>query len=153
MKFMFVCAGNTCRSPMAEGIMRKIAAENDLPIVCSSAGIFAQNGAPPSSEAVEAASEYGVDISRHSARMLTQELISDTDVILTMTTAQKHILFGISLDKIYTINEYAGLNGDISDPYGGDLEEYRRVCAQIYDALVDIAEKAADMIFNGGDKQ
>ena len=47
--------------------------------------------------------------------------------------------------KVYTLLEYAGSSGDISDPYGGDLEEYEEVAQEIYDALVDVAEKIADM--------
>ena len=48
-------------------------------------------------------------------------------------------------DRVYTLLEYAGSSGDISDPYGGDLEEYEEVAQEIYDALVDVAEKIADM--------
>ena len=68
-----------------------------------------------------------------------------SDLILTMTEGHKQILEPLAKGKVYTLLEYAGSSGDISDPYGGDLEEYEEVAQEIYDALVDVAEKIADM--------
>lgn len=154
MNILFVCTGNTCRSPMAEGLMNQIAQKNDVPIAASSAGIFTENGIPVSQEAVEAAAEYGVDISSHQSQRLTQSLAEANDLILTMTAAHKQILLGIGIDHVYTIKEYAGEGDkDISDPYGGDLEDYRNVCRQLYDALLSIAEKITEKRFSDRGKQ
>lgn len=144
MKILFVCTGNTCRSPMAEGIMNKLAKDNELNIKSQSAGIFANPNSKVSNEAVLASQKYNVDISSHVSKQLIPQLISDSDLILTMTQGHKMILKEIAPDKVFTINEYAGTGGDISDPYGGDLEEYKQVCEEIYNSIVDIIVKLSD---------
>ena len=136
MNILFVCTGNTCRSAMAAAIMDKIAVENDLDVFIESAGIFAEDGQGASENAIKALMKYGIDLSGHRKQC---------DLILTMTEGHKQILEPLAKGKVYTLLEYAGSSGDISDPYGGDLEEYEEVAQEIYDALVDIAEKIADM--------
>lgn len=153
MNILFVCTGNTCRSPMAEGLMNKVAGDNGLPVTAVSAGIFAENGAPASEEAIASAQKYDVDIAGHKAQTITERLIEESDVILAMTQGHKQLLMNIAPGKVYTINEYAGLNGDITDPFGGDLIEYEQVCGEIYDAVVDIAEKLADMLLDSEERQ
>ena len=141
MNILFVCTGNTCRSPMAAYIMDKIAVENDLDILIESAGIFAEGGQPASENAVKAMAEMGIDITEHRTQPVTEELIKKSDIILTMTQGQKKLLEPLAKDKVYTLLEYSGGEGDISDPYGGDLEEYKETAQEIYDALTDAAEK------------
>lgn len=141
MNILFVCTGNTCRSPMAAGLMNKIAIEEDLDVRIESAGLFAAEGSPASDEAIEAMKKYDVDLSDHRAKQITPELIEKSDVILTMTTAQKMLLSEVAGDKTYTLCEYAGTEGDIADPFGGDLEEYEEVAQMIYFALQSISEK------------
>ena len=141
MNILFVCTGNTCRSPMAAGLMNKIAIEEDLDVRIESAGLFAAEGSPASDEAIEAMKKYDVDLSDHRAKQITPELIEKSDVILTMTTAQKMLLSEVAGDKTYTLCEYAGPEGDIADPFGGDLEEYEEVAQMIYFALQSISEK------------
>ncbi|MCC8159775.1 MAG: low molecular weight protein arginine phosphatase [Oscillospiraceae bacterium] len=145
MNILFVCTGNTCRSAMAAAIMDKIAVENDLDIFIESAGIFAEDGQSASENAIKAVAKYGIDMSGHRTQPVTQDLIRQCDVILTMTEAHKKLLEPMAGGKVYTLSEYAGGEGDIQDPYGGDLEEYEETARQIYDALVDVAEKIADM--------
>ena len=91
---LFVCTGNTCRSPMAELLMRAQLAEflkckidelEDRGVVVMSAGIAAAPGCPPSSEAVQVMREQGLDLSRHEAQPLTEQLVRHADLILTMT--------------------------------------------------------------------
>jgi len=89
--------------------------------------------------------KYGIDLSGHRTQPVTEDLIKQCDLILTMTEGHKQILEPLAKGKVYTLLEYAGSSGDISDPYGGDLEEYEEVAQEIYDALVDVAEKIADM--------
>jgi protein-tyrosine-phosphatase len=130
---------------MAAAIMDKIAVENDLDVFIESAGIFAEDGASASDNAIAALAKFGIDLSHHSAQPVTEDLIKQCDLILTMTKAHKQVLEQVAKGKVYTLSEFAGGDGDILDPYGGDLEEYEECAQQIYDALVDVAEKIADM--------
>lgn len=141
MNILFVCTGNTCRSPMAAYIMDKIAVENDLDVLIESAGIFAEPEQKASENAVLAMRDMGIDISEHRTQPVTEELLKRADIILTMTEGQKMMIAQYAKDKVYTLLEYSGSKGDISDPYGGDLEEYKETAQEIYDALVDVAEK------------
>lgn len=145
MNILFVCTGNTCRSAMAAAIMNKIAAENDLDIRIESAGVFAEIGQSASENAVKALEKYGIDLSQHRTQPVTDELIEKSDIILTMTEGHKMLLSQMAKDKVYTLLEFTGSDGDITDPYGGDLEEYEECAKEIYDVLVDAAEKIADM--------
>ncbi len=145
MNILFVCTGNTCRSAMAAAIMDKIAVENDLDVFIESAGVFAQEGEMASEEAIKAVAKHGIDLTGHRTQPVTEDLIKQCDLILTMTQAHKQILMPMAQDKVFTLLEYAGSDGDIQDPYGGDEEEYEEAMQEIYDALVDVAEKIADI--------
>ncbi len=127
-KILFVCTGNTCRSPMAEGIFNKLAAEQGYEAVAKSAGLFVTE--PNVSEnSLEVCKENGIDISGHTPMPITAELINEADVILTMTSSHKAAFGG--LDKVYTAAEYFGSEGDIIDPYGGSIEIYRQTFCQL----------------------
>lgn len=141
MKILFVCTGNTCRSAMAAAMMNDIAVKNDLDILVDSAGIFAPIGECAADNAIAAMRERGIDLSLHRTKPLTDDLIDMADVILTMTEAHKMIVEGMAKDKVFTLLGYSGSEGDIPDPFGGDLEEYKETADEIYDVLVDIAEK------------
>jgi len=145
MNILFVCTGNTCRSAMAAAIMDKIAVENDLDVFIESAGIFATEGEMASDEAIKAVAKHGIDLTGHRTQPVTEDLIKQCDLILAMTEAHKQILMPMAQDKVFTLLEYAGSEGDIQDPYGGDDEEYEEAMQEIYDALVDVAEKIADI--------
>lgn len=145
MNILFICTGNTCRSAMAAAIMDKISVENDLDVFIESAGIFADDGQNASENAIKALAKYGIDLSQHRTQPVTEDLIKQCDLILTMTEGHKQILEPLAKCKVYTLLEYIGSSGDISDPYGGDFEEYEEVAQEIYDALVDVAEKISDI--------
>lgn len=144
MNILFVCTGNTCRSSMAEGILKKYLEENNIEnIYVSSAGISAFQGQKANEKAVNVLSKKGIDISSHKSRQLTEEILKDSDIILTMTNAHKNIILqavpDIS-DKVYTLKEYAyiinsesieGLNVDIEDPYGMDYSVYEQCAEEI----------------------
>lgn len=146
MNILFVCTGNTCRSPMAAAILSKIAQDNDMDLMIDSAGIMAEDGVPASDNAISAMIEMRIDISNHRAHQITHDDIIQADLIITMTEGQKMIINQLAPDKTFTLTEFAGSFGDISDPYGGDLEEYRETAQEIYDLMVDAAEKIADMM-------
>lgn len=141
MNILFVCTGNTCRSPMAAAIMNKIAIENDMDVRVESAGIFASDGELASDNAIEAVKKYNIDLSEHRTQPVTEHLINSSDIILTMTEGHKKLIEPLAGGKVFTLLEYSGSQGDISDPYGGDLSDYEETAAEIYDALVDAAEK------------
>ena len=141
MNILFICTGNTCRSPMSAYIMEKVSIENDLDILIESAGIFAEDGEGASENAIKALEEMGIDMTGHVVQSVSDELLEKADIVLTMTGGQKKLIEPYAGKKVYTLLEYAGSEGDISDPYGGDIEEYRETAQEIYDAIVDIAEK------------
>lgn len=141
MNILFVCTGNTCRSAMAAALFNKIAIEKNLDVRIESAGIFALDGEPASNEAIIAMKKYDIDLLGHHAQTINTELIEKSDLILTMTKAHKMVLEQAAKGKVFTICEYAGLDGDIEDPYGGDVDEYEKCADMLYNALSKVAEK------------
>lgn len=122
MNILFVCTGNTCRSPMAEGLFRRLLARHKAggSLECASAGLSAVNGEPPSENAVLACREAGVDISGHRARRLTAGDLDQWDLFFVMTATHGYILeqAGAPAQKIYVPQ-------NVADPFGGDLDVYR----------------------------
>lgn len=143
---IFVCTGNTCRSPMAEGLFNKLAMDSGLDTQATSAGLWAANGMKVSDHAVEAVESYDVDISDHKSRPLMLEDVLGADVILTMTEGHKMQLVNAldgkvdSVDNIYTLKEYVGHldNKDIMDPFGMDLNTYIRTAEDIHENIVKL---------------
>ena len=91
MNILYVCTGNTCRSPMAEGITNAIAKEEGKEILALSAGLYPLVGEPVSEEAVVATSKR-TDISSHKARLVTKELLEAADQVWAMTESHKEEL-------------------------------------------------------------
>lgn len=145
MKILFVCTGNTCRSPMAEGIMSEMAANNGLDIQVKSAGIFALAGGRASEYSIEVMSENGMDISKHTSSLLTEDVIRESNLILTMTISHKMDilnLFPSAGGKTYTLNEYAfDKERNIADPYGGRKKDYQNTYNEIYSAIEMVIKK------------
>ena len=138
-KIIFICTGNTCRSPMAEGLFRAHGGEEKTGLTAASAGLFTQDGMPASQNAVAAAAELGADITAHRSRMLTPELARDAHYLVCMTGAHYDRLcelFPDCADKVFTLTQR-----DISDPFGGDLETYRRAAAEIDAGVRSIIER------------
>lgn len=139
MKILFVCTGNTCRSPMAQGIMRAKLDEKGIKnIEVESAGIATLGGDEVSRNAVEAAKKYNADISNHRSRQISRYLLDGSDLIIGMT--QSHIE---ALRPYVDEKKLRVLGGGIPDPYGGDLSVYESCAASISDALDDLLNELA----------
>src|SRR6266481_5333476 len=143
---LFVCTGNVCRSPMAEGIFRQ-AIRNRSEYRVISAGLGAMDGQPPSPYAVQAVRELGIDISGQRSRMLTPELVQQADFIFGMT--HSHIdtvmlLYPQAAEKTFLLREFDDtldfFEKDISDPIGGSYEVYLDCRDQIEQGIASIIQ-------------
>ena len=136
MKLLFVCTGNTCRSPMAAAIARKLAAERGLhDVEVSSAGTGAAEGAGASDGALLVAMEQGLDLASHRSRPLTRELVRDADLVLAMGGGHLERVRQLGgADKVHLLPDFAA-GGDsgrqIGDPFGADLVVYRATFAEL----------------------
>lgn len=138
MNIIFLCTGNTCRSPMAEGIFKAML-EKDVELakkvesVCS-AGVMASNGDCATENAVVACKEYGADISEHRSQMLTNDMVLSEALFVCMTMSHTQMLlsYGVPKNQIYVL--------DVPDPYLGDLQVYRKCCEDIASKLLVLAE-------------
>ncbi|MFQ3671741.1 MAG: ribose 5-phosphate isomerase B, partial [Verrucomicrobiia bacterium] len=130
-RVLFVCTGNICRSPMAEGLFRQAALDRNLPIEALSAGIGAVGGQPPSTHAVQAMRDLGIDISSLRSKFLTQDLVDQADRILVMTYSHLDsvlMLYPSAAEKTFLLREFEpGLNPyerEVDDPIGQSAAVY-----------------------------
>jgi protein-tyrosine phosphatase len=145
--FLFICTGNTCRSPMAEGIFRKMLADRlrcaeedlvDRGYVVASAGVAAAPGQPPAPEAVAILREKGVDLHGHESQPLTPRLLKQADHIFAMTRQHRDVIvheFPEAADRVRLLSRG---QTDISDPLGYGVEEYQQCAAEIEQHLTSL---------------
>lgn len=135
MKILFVCTGNTCRSPMAEAIL---SARNLPGVEARSAGIFA--GTAPLSKNAQAVLDKQRISFAHTSKPIDTRDMKWAELILTMTHSHKMALlqaYPEAATKLYTLQEFAdGSTADVSDPYGGPLELYEQTFQELQ-VLID----------------
>ena len=134
-KILLVCTGNICRSPLAAALMQRALTDRGASeIDVSSAGTGAWDGAPVSEGAYLVGLEQGLDLSGHRARLLTRELVQESDLVLTMARHHRARVDELGgSGRVFVLGEFAGRERDaeVSDPFGGDLEVYRTTCTEL----------------------
>ena len=148
LNLLFVCTGNTCRSPMAEALFRRLLSFDPRErFKVSSAGTQAYAGAPATPEAVQVMAESDIDIASHRSRPLTGPLLEETDLILTLSAGEKAFIlshFPSAAGKTFLLSGYANRSNegtDIPDPIGMPIDTYRRVRDDIQALLLLLLDK------------
>ena len=127
-KIIFVCAGNTCRSPMAQALMRQKLSALGVACDVQSRGISLYEGEPANPNAVAAVAERGLSLDGHRSKAVTGEDLADCDIFICMTPSIRAALLPYARCPVIALQ--------IADPYGGDMDVYRACLSQI-DAALD----------------
>lgn len=134
-KLIFVCTENTCQSPMAETIFKHMDHALDLDVY--SRGLVVLFPEPVNPKAEKVLGTHGMLMENHVTRQFKAEEVDEQTLVLVMTTVQKRRLatdFFIN-DNVYTIREFAGIHGDITDPYGKGIEEYETCFMELFELM------------------
>jgi protein-tyrosine-phosphatase len=145
-RILFVCTGNTCRSPLAEAIASRIAIERGLvDVIVESAGVSAWEGTPASDGSLLVALERNMDLGGHRARQLDDSMVRDSDLILVM--GPQHLDLVRSLggeDKAHVLSAFASGRDSgvaIKDPFGGDLDAYRATADEMLPLITSVFDR------------
>jgi protein-tyrosine-phosphatase len=140
LRVLFICTGNTCRSPMAETVFRKLAAQKldcrdwelrERGVDVFSAGVAAAEHSPASSETVQVLQQAGMDGSQHLSQFVTSRMLEESTLVLTMTERHRRALIDVRPDLSERFHLLSRSGRDISDPIGGTLDDYQDCLTEI----------------------
>jgi protein-tyrosine-phosphatase len=148
---LIVCTANICRSPMGEAILKQlVAARSDAgEWRIESAGTWALHGSSPAPLSQLVMQTRGLDISHHQSQPVTEELIQQFDLVLTMESNHKEglqLVFKDHADRIFMLSEMVGQREDISDPIGGELEDYHDTADRLEKILSQGLERIIQVV-------
>ena len=140
MNVVFVCTGNTCRSPLAEALARRTAQQRGINATFASAGTGAALGSPATDGAILVGLERDVDLSRHRSRPLLPAAITKDTIVLAMSSGHiAGIRAVVPSARVFLLDEYGSHGASmrpVADPYGGDLADYR-IAADAIESMLD----------------
>jgi len=145
-RLLFVCSGNTCRSPMAAGLFQRLWRLEDAgwDIETRSAGTNAMPGFPASTHGVAVMQRRQIDLTHHRSVQVNEQMLLDADLVLTMTRAHKDSIcqsWPQVARRVYTMLEYAGRDGDVIDPFGGAAEHYEQTAVYLENLLGSVINR------------
>jgi protein-tyrosine-phosphatase len=149
IRVLIVCTGNTCRSPMAAALLSRALEAGGVSAEVTSAGTGAWDGAAASEGSYLVSLEHGLDLSSHRARLLTEQMVAEADLILTVSRSQLGRVRELGGGaRAHLIGDYAGREGpagEVADPFGGDLEDYREAFQALAGMTSAIAARIAGL--------
>lgn len=147
INIVFICGGNTGRSPMAQVIAQEVFAQKGIPAIITSAGSDIIDGDRAEANAVTLMAERGLDLSSHIAQWWTPEMLQSADYVFVMAESHKNRVnvptLGIYADKVFLLREFVGDSGSVPDPFEEPMEAYIETADIITDAINKLAEQLA----------